>query len=113
MPNCLFCRIANGEIPADKVLETPDVVVFRDINPQAPTHVLAIPRRHVPAFSALGPDDGALLGKLAEALNRVATQEGLSDGYRVVCNNGPRAGQSVDHLHLHLLGGRDLNWPPG
>lgn len=113
MASCLFCRIANGEIPADKVLETPEVVVFRDINAQAPTHVLAIPRRHVPAFSALTEADAPLLGQLAAALNQVAREAGLSDGFRVVCNNGPAAGQSVDHLHLHLLGGRDLNWPPG
>jgi len=110
---CLFCRIAFGEIPADIVHSDDQVIVFRDVNPQAPTHVLAIPRRHVPSAHELGPGDGALLAALFDALRATADAEGLADGYRIVTNVGPAAGQSVDHLHFHLLGGRRLTWPPG
>lgn len=114
MADCLFCRIVAGEIPAAIVQEDAETVAFRDINAQAPTHVLVIPRRHVPAFSALTAADGALLGAMAEAVNAVARAEGLADsGYRVVCNDGRDAGQTVDHLHWHVLGGRGLGWPPG
>ena len=112
-PNCLFCRIAKGEIPADVVLETPEVVAFRDINPQAPTHVLVIPRDHVESLEALTREHGELLLNLVEAANQVARQEGVAAGFRVVTNIGPAAGQSVDHLHLHVLGGRSMHWPPG
>ncbi len=110
---CLFCRIAAGEIPADVVHSDEEVIVFRDVNPQAPTHVLAIPRRHVASAHELGPADGALLGALFGALRATADAEGLGDGYRIVTNVGPAAGQSVERLHLHLLGGRRLTWPPG
>ena len=110
---CLFCRIAAGEIPADVVHSDDEVIVFRDVNPQAPTHVLAIPRRHVASAHELGPADGGLLGSLFAALRATADAEGLGDGYRIVTNVGPAAGQSVEHLHLHLLGGRRLTWPPG
>ena len=110
---CLFCRIVAGEIPADVVHSDEEVIVFRDVNPQAPTHVLAIPRRHVVSAHELGAADGGLLGALFDALRATADAEGLGDGYRIVTNVGPAAGQSVEHLHLHLLGGRRLTWPPG
>ena len=111
-PDCLFCRIAAGEIPAERVHEDAEVIVFRDINPRAPTHVLAIPRRHVPDARALGGDDGPMLAALFGAMRNVADEMGLRS-YRIVSNVGPEAGQSVFHLHFYLLGGRPMNWPPG
>jgi histidine triad (HIT) family protein len=111
--DCLFCRIAAGEVPADLVLDEPEVVAFRDINPRAPTHVLVIPRRHVASAHELGADDGELLAALFDAMRRLADEAGLGNGYRIVTNVGPAAGQSVAHLHLHLLGGRSMSWPPG
>ena len=110
--DCLFCRIAAGEIPADRVLENDQVVVFRDINPRAPTHVLAIPRRHLGSVADLTDVDGEVLAALFGALRDVAAQAGLR-GYRIVTNVGAEAGQSVLHLHFHLLGGRPMTWPPG
>jgi histidine triad (HIT) family protein len=114
-PDCLFCRIVAGEIPSDRVFEDERVIVFRDVNPRAPTHVLAIPRRHVTSIHALTDttEDRALLAALFASLRRVADEAGLGNGYRVVTNVGPAAGQSVPHLHLHLLGGRAMAWPPG
>ena len=111
---CLFCRIAAGEVPSDRVYEDEAVVVFRDINPRAPTHVLAIPRRHLASVDDLTEDaaDQSLLAALLAALRRVAADEGLR-GYRIVTNVGPESGQSVFHLHFHLLGGRLMSWPPG
>jgi histidine triad (HIT) family protein len=111
-PDCLFCRIAAGEIPADIVFSDDQVVVFRDINPKAPTHVLAIPRRHVPSAAELTDGDGPLLAALFGAMRHVAEEAGLH-GYRIVSNTGAEAGQSVFHLHFHLLAGRSLSWPPG
>ena len=112
-PDCIFCRIARGEVPAQLVYEEDRVVAFRDLNPQAPTHVLVIPRRHVPTLHEAGGDP-AMLGELLVVARTIAEREGLeAGGYRVVINNGPDAGQSVDHLHLHLLGGRRFAWPPG
>lgn len=109
MTDCLFCRLAAGEIPARIALETDDVVVFHDIAPAAPVHVLAVPRRHVESFADVVADDADLLFRLVDALNTVARQEGLSErGYRVLTNVGVDAGQTVQHLHLHLLGGRPL-----
>jgi len=110
--DCLFCRIAAGEIPSDIVFEDTTVVVFRDINPRAPTHVLAIPRRHLPSVADLTDADADLLAALFGALRRVAEQAGLN-GYRIVSNVGAESGQSVFHLHFHLLGGRSMTWPPG
>jgi histidine triad (HIT) family protein len=112
-PDCLFCRIVAGEIPSDRVLENDAVIAFRDINPAAPTHVLVIPRRHVADAHALTESDGPILSELFAAVRAIADEAGLGDGYRVVTNVGPAAGQSVFHLHLHLLGGRALGWPPG
>ena len=109
--NCLFCRIVRGEIPSTKVGESDGAVAFRDVNPQAPTHVLVVPRVHVASLSAAA--DSAMLGEVLSFAASVARSEGLdADGYRVVINNGKNAGQAVDHLHLHVLGGRKLSWPP-
>jgi histidine triad (HIT) family protein len=112
-PYCPFCRIAKGEIPAGVVLDQSDVLAFRDINPQAPTHVLVIPRDHIESFEALTDQHAELVANLVRATNEVARQEGVAGGFRVVTNIGPSAGQSVAHLHLHLLGGRRFGWPPG
>ena len=112
-PDCLFCGIVAGEVPSDRVHEDDDVIAFRDIAPRAPTHVLVIPRRHIPDAHALTESDGDLLAKLFTAVRQVADAEGLQNGYRVVTNIGPESGQTVFHLHLHLLGGRPMAWPPG
>ena len=112
--SCIFCRIAAGEIPAKIVRQDEDTIAFRDLNPQAPTHVLVIPRRHVPTVNVLEPADAALMGKLFLAAKEIARDEGVAgSGYRMVVNAGPNAGQSVDHIHMHVLGGRGLAWPPG
>jgi histidine triad (HIT) family protein len=108
---CIFCKIANREIPAQIVLENDHVVAFKVANPQAPTHVLVVPKKHVKGIAEA--EDGALLAELLLAGRRVATELGLTNGYRLVLNNGPDAGQSVFHLHLHVLGGRRMAWPPG
>ena len=110
---CLFCRIVGGEVPSDRVYEDDDVIAFRDIAPRAPTHVLVVPRRHVADAHALTDEDGPLLAALFAAVRRVADEAGLARGYRVVTNIGPESGQTVFHLHLHLLGGRPMSWPPG
>ncbi len=112
--SCLFCKIVAGAIPAEKVYEDDGAVAFRDINPQAPVHVLVIPREHIASLADAGETDAAKLGQLMLAAARVARQEGLSEsGYRTVVNTGAGAGQSVFHIHLHVLGGRTLAWPPG
>ena len=112
MSDCLFCKIVAGEIPATKVTETDDYLAFRDISPQAPTHVLAIPKRHVPSLNEA--DDASLLGGLVLFARDVARDEGLADdGYRVVVNTNAGAGQTVFHIHAHVLGGRPMRWPPG
>lgn len=109
MTDCLFCRIVAGDIPARKVLETDDVVVFHDIAPVAPVHMLAVPRRHVASLADVVADDATLLASLIGALNTAARDHGLAErGYRIVTNIGDDGGQSVYHLHLHLLGGRPL-----
>lgn len=111
---CLFCRIVAGEIPAQKVHEDDHTLAFRDLNAQAPTHVLVIPKRHIAGWSQLAAEDAPLLGHLAAAVNTVAKTENVFEsGFRVVCNNGDDAGQSVSHMHWHVLGGRGLAWPPG
>jgi len=115
MADCLFCKVVAGEIPAKIVKRTAEAVVFHDIDPKAPVHVLVIPTRHVAAVrNAKGREDEALLGRLLALSAEVASELGLDrGGYRIVTNTGPDAGQSVDHLHLHVLGGRTLGWPPG
>ncbi|MBI4356040.1 MAG: HIT domain-containing protein [Candidatus Omnitrophica bacterium] len=110
---CLFCRIAQHDVPAAIVLEEPALVAFKDIHPQAPTHLVIIPREHLARVSDASTGHAALLGGLLLAANRLAQQLQLQDGYRLVINCGPQAGQTVDHLHLHLLGGRAMRWPPG
>jgi histidine triad (HIT) family protein len=112
-PDCLFCRIVAGEIPSTPVLETDDVYAFRDVNPQAPTHVLVVPRAHHADAGALGAADPLLAGRLLEAAASVAEREGVAaSGYRVVFNTGAGAGQTVFHVHAHVIGGRPLGWPP-
>ncbi|HVL53816.1 MAG TPA: histidine triad nucleotide-binding protein [Vitreimonas sp.] len=111
--DCLFCRIVAGEIAADILHEDDTVLAFRDVNPQAPTHVLVIPREHVASAADLTAQDGALVARLFATVADLADREGLVHGWRVVTNVGRDGGQSVQHLHLHLLGGRSLAWPPG
>ena len=113
-PNCLFCRIGRGEVPAEIVHEDDLVMAFRDINPKAPTHILLIPRQHMTSAADLAEDDGPMLGRLFATAAQLARDAGVADrGFRLVTNSGPAAGQSVDHLHFHLLGGRSMSWPPG
>jgi histidine triad (HIT) family protein len=104
-PACIFCRIAAGEIPARKAFEDEDLVVFHDIHPAAPVHLLIVPRRHVVSLYEATPDDGALLGKMLLLAPRLAREHGATDGFRIVVNNGAGGGQEVPHLHLHVLGG--------
>jgi len=110
---CIFCRIASKDIAAGIVYEDADLVAFRDLSPQAPTHVLVIPKRHVASLDDMVESDVALLGAMMLAAKKVAAAAGLASGYRVVTNCGADAGQSVSHLHIHLLGGRSMAWPPG
>lgn len=109
MDDCLFCRIAKGEMGTEFVVENPDAVVFKDISPQAPVHLLVVPRRHVADITAASPE---LLARLFQTANKAAQQMGIKQ-FRYVVNTGPDAGQSVFHLHIHLLGGRVMAWPPG
>ncbi len=112
--NCLFCRIIAGEIPSNKVYEDDLALAFRDINPQAPTHILIIPKKHIASLSEAAQDQQALLGHLMLVAPKLASQLGIEgSGYRTVINTGAGAGQSVWHIHVHLLGGRALGWPPG
>jgi histidine triad (HIT) family protein len=112
--DCIFCRIVAGEIPADVVHEGEHVIAFRDINAQAPTHVQIIPRKHVPHITAFdAAEDTPWLTELFDVANAIAEREGLDKGFRLVINNGPLSGQSVFHVHLHILGGRQMGWPPG
>ena len=113
-PDCLFCRIVAGEIPSRKVVEDDLVFAFHDIAPRSPTHVLVVPKVHIPSAADLTEDDGPLLGRMFATLAAIARDAGIEEkGYRIVSNVGPWAGQSVDHLHLHLMGGRTFDWPPG
>lgn len=114
MADCLFCKIASGDIPAEHVYEDTEYVAFEDINPQAPAHVLVIPRRHIATLNGVGADDRDLLGGLVEVGSRVAQKLGYGEsGYRLVLNCNADAGQTVFHLHLHVLAGRLMHWPPG
>lgn len=113
-PDCLFCRIGAGEIPADIVHQDDLVVAFRDISPKAPTHVLVVPRRHIASAAQVSGTDSEMLGRLFSVAAQVARDAGVAErGYRMVTNVGAAAGQSVQHLHFHLLGGRSMSWPPG
>lgn len=112
--DCLFCKVVAGEIPADIVVESEGAVAFRDINPKAPTHVLVIPKRHIATINDLADGHEETVGELFKVAAQIAADEGLADaGYRVVMNCNAAAGQTVFHIHLHLLGGRQLSWPPG
>ncbi|PJA76976.1 histidine triad nucleotide-binding protein [bacterium CG_4_9_14_3_um_filter_65_15] len=114
MTPCLFCEICAGNIPSAEVFSDDQVLAFRDIDPQAPTHILVIPRRHIASLAELAPADTELLGHLLMTATGIAEGEGLAGaGYRVVVNCGRHGGQAVDHLHVHVLGGRQMAWPPG
>jgi len=113
MNDCLFCRIIRGEIPSKKVYEDEHTYAFDDINPQAPTHVLVVPKKHVRGLKEAAAEYAELIGRCQLVAANIARQRSIEDGYRTVLNVGPRAGQSVFHLHVHLLGGRSLQWPPG
>jgi len=114
MADCLFCKIAEKSIPAEVVFEDEEVVAFRDINPQAPTHILIIPREHIATLNDLTNKQAALVGRLVLVAKRLAQKAGIAeDGYRTVFNCNRAAGQAVFHIHLHLLGGRSMTWPPG
>ena len=114
MPDCLFCRIANHQAPARIVHEDDLVLVIEDIRPQAPVHLLVLPRKHLPSLREAAGEDEALLGRLSMVAAKVARERGLeTKGYRTVINNGTWAGQTVSHLHIHVLGGRVFHWPPG
>jgi histidine triad (HIT) family protein len=113
-PDCIFCRVVAGEIPSKPVAEAPGVVAIRDIAPRAPTHVLILTREHIPSAADLQESDAPLLGAAFQLATRVAREDGIAErGYRIVTNVGEWGGQSVDHLHFHLLGGRSMTWPPG
>lgn len=112
--SCLFCNIVARDIPADIVYETDAVIAFRDIGPQAPVHILVIPKRHIPSLAQAAVEDSELMGHLLLAVREVAEREGLAEaGFRTVLNTGADGGQTVHHLHAHVLGGRGLRWPPG
>ena len=114
MTDCLFCKIIAGDIPSDKVYEDDAVYAFKDITPVAPLHILIIPKKHIATLNDLKKQDDAVMGELLLAAKNIAKQEGYADdGYRTVINCGEQAGQTVFHIHLHLLAGRDLSWPPG
>jgi histidine triad (HIT) family protein len=114
MSGCIFCKIVGGEIPSTVVLDRGRVFAFRDLSPQAPTHILVVPKEHVRDAASLIASDGHLLAEMVTAANELAVADGIdSSGYRLVLNVGPDAGQTVFHLHLHLLGGRPMAWPPG
>ena len=113
MSDCLFCKIIAGKIPSKKVYEDEKVYAFEDIHPMAPTHILITPKKHIKGLKEAQAEDAEVLGHAELVAARIARERKIEDGYRTVYNVGPRAGQSVFHLHLHLLGGRDLRWPPG
>ena len=113
MPDCLFCNVIAGKTPSRKIYEDERVVVIEDIRPQAPTHVLILPKKHIAGLKEATPEDAEIIGYSHLIAAKLARERHIEDGYRTVYNVGPRSGQSVFHLHLHLLGGRDLRWPPG
>ena len=114
MSDCLFCRLIKGEVKSKAVYEDDEIFAFEDINPQAPIHILIIPKKHIPGLTRLGEEDKELVGKIHLAARRIAEEHSLDEsGFRMVANSGPDAGETVEHLHFHLLGGRKLSWPPG
>jgi len=112
MDNCLFCKIVRGEIPSKKVYEDEHTFVFEDIDPKAPTHVLIVPKKHIEGLNKATSEDAEIIGRCHLTAAKIARERQIEDGYRTVLNVGPKSGQSVFHLHVHLLGGRDLRWPP-
>ncbi len=113
MSDCIFCRIGAKQAPGKFIYEDAEVFAFEDVHPQAPTHILICPRKHIESLSEAAPEEAPLLGRLLILAAQIARERNLTDGYRTLLNNGRGAGQSVFHLHLHLLGGRPLRWPPG
>ena len=114
MSDCLFCKINNAEIPAEILYQDDDVTAFRDVSPQAPSHFLVIPKKHIPTINDLQPDDAALVGKMMLAAKRLAAELGIDEsGFRTTMNCNADGGQTVFHIHLHVLGGRQMSWPPG
>ena len=114
MTDCLFCKIRDGDIPADAVYENDDILAFKDVNPQAPTHILIVPRKHIASVNDLEDEDADIMGKMMLAAQDIASFEGVAvNGYRLVVNCNADAGQTVFHIHMHLLGGRNMIWPPG
>lgn len=111
--DCLFCKIINGDIPSAKVYEDELVFAFRDIEPQAPTHILIIPKTHIKSVAEITPENSTVVAHIFEVAAKIAEEEGLGDGYRIVTNCGDNAGQTVKHLHFHLMGGRQFTWPAG
>ncbi len=111
--DCIFCKIVSGEIPSNKAYEDESVLAFYDLAPQAPVHILIIPKEHITSAADITPDNSAVVAHIFEVAAKLAGEKGLADGFRVVTNCGDSAGQSVKHLHFHLLGGRDFTWPPG
>ena len=110
--DCVFCKIVEGEIPTDKIYEDEDIIAFNDLDPQAPIHFLVIPKKHITSLATLDEADSALISQIMLTIAKLAKENGL-EGYRVVTNIGEEGGQSVPHLHFHVLGGRSFNWPPG
>lgn len=114
MSDCIFCQIVAGEIKTDFLYNDNEIVAFRDINPQAPLHILIIPKKHIPSISGISEEDQILIGKIHFVIQKIVkTEKKTENGFRVICNCGPDAGQAVDHLHFHLLAGREFLWPPG
>ncbi len=113
MNDCLFCKIINGDIPSSKVYEDDTVYAFNDIDPQAPVHILIIPKEHIKSAAEINADNSNIIAHIFEVAAKIAEEKGLSDGFRIVSNCGDSAGQSVKHLHFHMLSGRDFTWPPG
>jgi len=113
MADCLFCRIIRGEVPSKKVYEDEHIFAFEDLNPQGPTHVLVVPKKHIAGLKEAKAEDADIVGRCHLVAAHIGRERAIEDGYRTVLNVGPRAGQSVFHLHVHLIGGRTLSWPPG
>ena len=113
MADCIFCRIAAGEIPSNKLYEDDQLLAFYDLDPQAPTHFLVIPKAHIASAAEITPQNSAVIAHIYEVIARLAAELGLEQGFRVVTNCGPQGGQTVPHLHFHVLAGRDMTWPPG
>ena len=113
MADCIFCRIAAGEIPSNKLYEDDQLLAFYDLDPQAPTHFLVIPKAHIASAAEITPQNSAVVAHIYEVIARLAAELGLEQGFRVVTNCGPQGGQTVPHLHCHVLAGRDMTWPPG